>query len=661
MAGPTENTPLTGETISHDASEHYPVASMTGHGVRMSTRRSTRRSDAQSLPNNESITEWKPDDGGEDSDFSALMNLVTGAIGSGVVYLPYAAGECGLLLGLILICLMAWVSAHSTTIIGTVLLMARNIAKKRGCESVIETFEDISKVCWGSIGFWVISFINYLDLYLTVAVFMGTLASATNDLIAEFIQNGRGSTEEERGKSPIEFWWLLASVFGFMALVMPLCWLKSMDAISKMSLLGVIANLVILICIVISAFGNKDGTPGDNNGLNYNINQYYMHGISPQVQTNDRQREKMAHMFGPSGEAECAKIGTVADCTGDCQWQLFGEIGSQVGACIGKVCEALTGEDDCNNVDGCNWDGAVCGNQGQIKYRLFDFGGMWKAYGNFGFSYAVAVVTPSLIAGMKNPGHLGRIVWSSHFIICAIYCAVILVSWLAWGNGVISCNFETLGDGASSKENFETCAQQSLGDCEGFANEKGAKLCQKFTFQDGEKCVPLWDFNLGSANVISHDFMPVLAVQTIAMLGLLVSIVSSVPLFFFSIAVMVEDVLKKKYPNISDFFLRYVNRTILMAICLAPIFALNAGYPDSDNLGEFQGLTGAVTTTIICSILPNLLFFCMTKKFPEGHKFRSGNVWFSICCAIALGVGVFTMVVGFLADGLGLFGVTVFY
>ena len=99
MAGPTENTPLTGETISHDASDHYPVASMTGHGVRMSTRRSTRRSDAQSLPNNESITEWKPDDGGEDSDFSALMNLVTGAIGSGVVYLPYAAGECGLLLG----------------------------------------------------------------------------------------------------------------------------------------------------------------------------------------------------------------------------------------------------------------------------------------------------------------------------------------------------------------------------------------------------------------------------------------------------------------------------------------------------------------------------------------------------------------------------------
>jgi hypothetical protein len=99
MPGPTETTPLTGAKIGHDASEHFPVTQMTGHGVRLSTRRSTRRSDAQSLPNDESITEWKPEDGGEDSDFSALMNLVTGAIGSGVVYLPYAAGECGLILG----------------------------------------------------------------------------------------------------------------------------------------------------------------------------------------------------------------------------------------------------------------------------------------------------------------------------------------------------------------------------------------------------------------------------------------------------------------------------------------------------------------------------------------------------------------------------------
>jgi hypothetical protein len=553
---------------------------------------------------------------------------------------------------LILICLMAWVSAHSTTIIGTVLLMARNIAKKAGNESVIETFEDISKVCWGAIGFWVISFINYLDLYLTVAVFMGTLAASMNDLIAEFIQNSRGETADERGDSPIEFWWLVVSVFGFMALVMPLCWLKSMDAISKMSIAGVIANLVILICIVISAFANQ-GSVADETGLKYSISEAYINGISPYVNTDSRLREKVAHMFGPSGDSHCAAFGTVDECNAadGCGFVMFNE---KIGGCIGEVCQGLTakGETDCNNMDGCFWDGSECINQGQIQYRWFDFDGMWAAYGNFGFSYAVAVVTPSLIAGMKNPGHLGRIVWSSHFIICAIYCAVILVSFFAWGNGVISWS----GDGSKASDVCDV----AVGECP-------TDKCMKFTFptaasgRSGEQCVPKVDFNVDGSNVIKHDFMPNIGVQTTAMVGLLVSIVSSVPLFFFSIAVMVEDVVKKKWPNVSDFFLRYVNRTILMAICVAPIFALNADYPNTENLAAFQGLTGAVTTTIICSILPNLLFFCMTTKFPKGHKFRSGNVMFSIFCAIALSVGVFTMVVGFLADGLSLFGVQVFY
>ena len=103
--------PLPGEIVPEQFTEqvelerHFPEHQMVGHGVR-STSRCSRSFDPQCVgphrSSYESITEWRPEDGGEDSDFSAVMNLVTCAIGSGIVYLPYAAGECGLILGTLL-------------------------------------------------------------------------------------------------------------------------------------------------------------------------------------------------------------------------------------------------------------------------------------------------------------------------------------------------------------------------------------------------------------------------------------------------------------------------------------------------------------------------------------------------------------------------------
>ena len=89
-------------TAQVELERHFPEHQMVGHGVR-STSRCSRSFDPQCVgphrSSYESITEWRPEDRGEDSDFSAVMNLTTGAIGSGIVYLPYAAGECGLILG----------------------------------------------------------------------------------------------------------------------------------------------------------------------------------------------------------------------------------------------------------------------------------------------------------------------------------------------------------------------------------------------------------------------------------------------------------------------------------------------------------------------------------------------------------------------------------
>lgn len=197
-------------------------------------------------------TEWRDYPEG-DSTFAAFINLVKGAIGSGIVYFPAAAGSCGLLLALILVVIMAVVSAHTTSLVAVILLMARNIGRKLVGNEPIDTFEDIAKVCWGKWGFVVVTFINYLDLVLTVAVFMGTLANTIDDVIIVCTKENVRADGSVDFSYEAPYWRFIGLVGACILVVFPLCCLKTLDAISKMSIFGVLANVVILICIIVSS------------------------------------------------------------------------------------------------------------------------------------------------------------------------------------------------------------------------------------------------------------------------------------------------------------------------------------------------------------------------------------------------------------------------
>lgn len=385
---------------------------------------------------------------------------------------------------------------------------------------------------------------NYLDLYLTVAVFMGTLAATVSNAVWTLEQGKEGL---KQNPDP-DTWRYYVFLAGFVVLVLPLCCLKSMDAISKMSIAGVLANVVILICIIISACSS------DRDDFKANIKEFNTLANNPNIKCDDSYKT----MF-PNGE---------------------------------------------------------------IAHNYFDFSKMWQAYGNFGFSYAVAVVTPSLVVGMKQPRKLGPIVWSSHVVITLIYAAIIVIGWCAWGNGIIGYEVK---DATYAKDDVN----------------KEHPLSGTLKLE-------------GSQNVIDNLYMPNAVVQTIAAAMLTISIVSSVPLFFFSIAVFVEEKFREKFPNMNERAFRYMNRTVLLVITTAPALM------GESNLGSFQGLTGALTTTAMCAIIPNIMYFGMAKMFPDGHPFKSKGALFAIICGLACFIGCCTLVIGFIFDGLeGLFGVPI--
>lgn len=105
-----------------------------------------------------------------------------------MVYLPFAAGNCGLALSLIILTAMAVAIAHSSSIVTKLLLMCRSLAHRNIFISThnieaVHTFEDMARVAWGKCGFYIVGCVVYVDLVLACAVMMGTLAFTVDDVI----------------------------------------------------------------------------------------------------------------------------------------------------------------------------------------------------------------------------------------------------------------------------------------------------------------------------------------------------------------------------------------------------------------------------------------------------------------------------------------------
>lgn len=156
-------------------------------------------------------------------------------------------------------------------------------------------------------------------------------------------------------------------------------------------------------------------------------------------------------------------------------------------------------------------------------------------------------------------------------------------------------------------------------------------------------------------SVIHSLFMPHLWIQISAAVSLFISMGSTVPLVFFVIATWFEDLVKKRwFPDMSksrELWFRCINRAgLLLACCAFNLLGQN-------KLPDLQGFTGAITTTAICAIIPNTMFLFLIYRFPEGHPFRGASVVMLLLTCFAIFMGLACCIIGFMFNGLSLFGV----
>ena len=110
---------------------------------------------ATSQEHQNEITHWPENQAGY-SPFTAYINLVKGGVGCTLVFVPYAAGNAGLILSFIILFIIAAATAHTTELVGKIMLMARSLCRRLGLEEFyfLQNFDDLETNFEFFLGFW---------------------------------------------------------------------------------------------------------------------------------------------------------------------------------------------------------------------------------------------------------------------------------------------------------------------------------------------------------------------------------------------------------------------------------------------------------------------------------------------------------------------------
>jgi len=163
-----------------------------------------------------------------DQAFWHCMSLV---LGLGTLTIPYVLRELGWG-GLVLLAMLAWVSAHTAKLLCVCIDYVPDDGRK-GLVKVLNTYQDIGEAAYGEKGRRFVSFILYVDLVASSALFLIFIANNLNDIFP--------------GRLSPTTW-----IIGTACTLLPTVWLK-LQKLTFLSALGSYIMIILVLAILYAA------------------------------------------------------------------------------------------------------------------------------------------------------------------------------------------------------------------------------------------------------------------------------------------------------------------------------------------------------------------------------------------------------------------------
>lgn len=178
----------------------------------------------------------------------ASFNFINSIIGAGIIGLAFALKECGFVLGIALLVLVALLTDY------TVRLLI-NLGQETGMKS----YEDLAEHCLGRFGFYFVSSLMTLMAFGAMCAYMVVIGDTVPQVFESFL--GPGHVLASRP--------FVVSAFGFV-FILPLCLLRDMASLSISSMISIVAIGVIVLIVAVRAPAVSEVTASDDpQGLNF--------------------------------------------------------------------------------------------------------------------------------------------------------------------------------------------------------------------------------------------------------------------------------------------------------------------------------------------------------------------------------------------------------
>ncbi|XP_066370066.1 amino acid transporter AVT1C-like isoform X1 [Miscanthus floridulus] len=244
------------ETISNFIK---PLLGPTSSDEQQQQHEDTRKSSQHIMPSRKSSLQQIPEDqkplvvGHEASHnrncsyTQGVMNGINVLCGVGILSTPYAIKQGGWI-GLVVLCLFALLAWY------TGVLLRHCLDSKEG----LETYPDIGHAAFGSTGRIVISIILYVELYACCIEYL----ILESDNLSKLFPTAHLTIGSLTLNSHV-FFAILTTI-----IVMPTTWLRDLSCLSYISAVGVIASILVVICLFLVGVVNNVGFENEGTALN---------------------------------------------------------------------------------------------------------------------------------------------------------------------------------------------------------------------------------------------------------------------------------------------------------------------------------------------------------------------------------------------------------
>lgn len=159
----------------------------------------------------------------------ASFNFVNSIIGAGIVGMPFAIKQCGLAMGVCLIVLVAWL-----VIVSVQMLIATGVKHNK------LDFEDLARHLLGPRGFILTLVFMFLFAYGSMIAYLIVIGDSIPAVAAAM------SPSLQPGRSAV-------IVFSAVFIVLPICCLQDLSALSTTSLVSIAADVMLVLIVLVGA------------------------------------------------------------------------------------------------------------------------------------------------------------------------------------------------------------------------------------------------------------------------------------------------------------------------------------------------------------------------------------------------------------------------